>query len=74
MHIYSIIFYPNCWFSESRGRESPRQADGTWALKWRSICAFKDGECRGDHDTLMKAMNPREKLGNPSPNYGEKST
>lgn len=30
------------------------QAEGTWALKWRSICAFKDGECRGDADTLMK--------------------
>ena len=47
-------------------RGSPRQADGSWALKWRSICAFKDGECRGDADTLMKAagdgsMNPREK-------------
>jgi hypothetical protein len=57
MHIY--IFYhllsQLLVFWVAGRRESPRQAEGTWALKWRSICAFKDGECRGDADTLMKA-------------------
>ena len=42
------------WMLQNLSQPVWRQADGSYTMKWNAICAFKEGQCHGNVEQLMK--------------------